>query len=361
LGYPARKAPAWSSPINAMRSVAAAARQAALLAVGPSLRRCYPLRSMATDVEYRDRVTADPYYVSDSPDVTAPGHLYRRFSVGVGSALRVVLPASVSAVDVKVGQLEEIAVQVVSGRKESLGTMFSVLKTDNRVDVTATQAQEQGLEGATVECFVPERFCSIYITAVGAAVHVKSVIEAALKVSSGGGEVALGTIRASDAHVKTGGGALSGSITAYNVGLDTGGGAVRLKRLVGRKVAVESAGGAVDLKVVYGDHVTICSGGGDTTINSMKVSEFGEVHTQGGSFKVLGADGTASVSTDGGVAEVVRHGSSYCCHRSFRLSFSVYNFILHFEMRIGLWRVNLNKPKRAYADPNARGGQGFDC
>jgi len=91
-------------------------------------------------------------------------------------------------------------------------------------------------------------------------VQVQSVIEAALRIRSGGGDVALGSVRASDAAVETSGGALTGSITAFSVDVDTGGGAVALKRLVGRKAEIRSRGGDVELNVVYGDSVNISSG-----------------------------------------------------------------------------------------------------
>lgn len=77
---------------------------------------CWPPRErrLATDVEYRDRAPTDAFFVSDAPDVTAPGRIYRRFPVGVGSRLVLSgLPRVVTSVDVRVGHLEEIAVQVL--------------------------------------------------------------------------------------------------------------------------------------------------------------------------------------------------------------------------------------------------------
>lgn len=79
---------------------------------GGSAQLAAALRGFATDVEYRDRAPVDAHFVSNAPDVTLPGRLYRRFEVAVGSAIRVAVPSAVSTVDVKVGHLEEIGVEV---------------------------------------------------------------------------------------------------------------------------------------------------------------------------------------------------------------------------------------------------------
>ena len=71
-------------------------------------------RWLATDVEYRDRAPVDLHFVSGKPDQTEPGLLYRCFPTPVGSSLKVALPnTAITSIDVKVGHLEEIAIEVL--------------------------------------------------------------------------------------------------------------------------------------------------------------------------------------------------------------------------------------------------------
>jgi len=268
--------------------------------------------SFATDVEYRDRAPVDAHYVSDQPDVEQPRRLFRRFPVGVGGRLALVAPAGVREVDVGVGALEEICVEVTSdsGDIQSLAT-FDFAESSGAVSAVGMAAASAPAGAALhMKAWVPERFCSVDITAEGAAVAVRSVIEASLRVHSGGGDVKLGTVRASDAEVSTGGGALDGAITAYTVAVATGGGPLQLKRLVGRRVELDSAGGDVGLRVVYGDDIVVRSGGGAVTINSAKISESGVVHSGGGAVNVLGADGRLTLRSGGGNVEVQMHAEA---------------------------------------------------
>jgi hypothetical protein len=68
---------------------------------------------MATDVGYKDRVPIDLHYVSGKQGQTAPGRLYRCFPTPIGSSFKVALSSlAIKSIDIKVGLLEEIAVEV---------------------------------------------------------------------------------------------------------------------------------------------------------------------------------------------------------------------------------------------------------
>jgi len=173
---------------------------------------------------------------------------------------------------------------------------------------------------------VPARYCAVAVHTAAGPVTVAGVREASLRVTSGGGAVALGRIQATDVVVDAGpaGAIEAGEVSGMTVSLEAGGG-VRGARLVGREVGVRGAPiafeaalgasivldtcgvpAAIEARTLSADASLLLSeggGGGGGERDGAAPPEGGRVFSHGGPVALRAVAGSVAVHSGGGAVE----------------------------------------------------------
>eukprot|EP00195_Chlamydomonas_chlamydogama_P008097 CAMPEP_0202901448 /NCGR_PEP_ID=MMETSP1392-20130828/14257_1 /ASSEMBLY_ACC=CAM_ASM_000868 /TAXON_ID=225041 /ORGANISM="Chlamydomonas chlamydogama, Strain SAG 11-48b" /LENGTH=393 /DNA_ID=CAMNT_0049588009 /DNA_START=96 /DNA_END=1277 /DNA_ORIENTATION=+ len=166
--------------------------------------------------------------------------------------------------------------------------------------------------GGRLTAIIPDKWVNVDITTKGAPVSVAKVIEASLAVSSKGGDVSLGTIRAYEARINTMGspscGKLqAGELSGSDVQLSTGHGIIDIKRLIGQRVHVHTHDAPVTIRALYAENADISTGGGSVEVDTCDCNCEGNIESEGGPITVHALDGNLNLHSRGGDIDVHLH------------------------------------------------------
>lgn len=185
-------------------------------------------------------------------------------------------------------------------------------------DVRAVGSAEAST-ATRVRATVPPRFCGVDVSLSGerSSVFVESVIEAALKLRTNGGDVGLGSIKGSIMEVDTKGGSVRAraSVSADSRVRTEGGDVVMGGKFVGSVVYVDTepnveaphqGGGKFQAEAVFADKINVNTGGGAVAAKSVRVGEFGLLRTSGGSIAIGALEGAGDemIGIDSGGGDI---------------------------------------------------------
>ena len=213
---------------------------------------------------------------------------------------------------------ERVEIEVVDDAHDAEFVIERVAGDDGRAETIAVRdARTRARDGnepraaARVRARIPPRFCGVDARLLGenSTIFVESVVEAAVRVRTNGGDVELGSIKGSTMDVDTSGGAVRarGSVSADSRVRTAGGDVTMSGKFVGSVVYVDTEPeGKFHAEAVFGDKVNVNTGGGDATAKSLRVGEFGLVRTSGGAVSIGSLEGAGEemIGIDSGGGDV---------------------------------------------------------
>ncbi|KAK3238641.1 hypothetical protein CYMTET_51362 [Cymbomonas tetramitiformis] len=124
------------------------------------------LKPMSTDVEYRDRPATDMHSAAaaaqDACEHTQKN--FRELQVNPGSFLKIALPSLTADVNIAIGAIDTVAVEVTGPEMEdSVQRVRLEASSENVLEVVEVEQREHSVGRWQVRAWIPERFCSVEV------------------------------------------------------------------------------------------------------------------------------------------------------------------------------------------------------